>query len=56
MIRKYFLPLLAIAGVVFAIFTVIKGNRPVPAAAPVAQPASSDFPSYVAGGNHRSCF
>ncbi len=49
MIRKYLLPLLAIAGVVFAVMTVIKGNRPVPSAAPVAQPASSDFPSYVAG-------
>jgi HlyD family secretion protein len=28
---------------------VIKGSKPVPAASPVAQPASSDFPSYVAG-------
>jgi multidrug efflux pump subunit AcrA (membrane-fusion protein) len=49
MIRKFFLPILALAGVVFALFSVVAGNKPVPAAAPVAQPARASFQSYVAG-------
>src|SRR5215475_5786449 len=49
MIRKYLLPLLAIVGVAFAIWTVVLGSRPIPAAAPVAPPAPAPFASYVAG-------
>jgi len=49
MIRKYLLPLLAVIGMVFAIQTVIAGNRPVPAAPPVAPPAQAPFPTFVAG-------
>jgi multidrug resistance efflux pump len=49
MIRKYFLPLLAIAGVIFAIYVVRAGNKPVPASQPVAQPAAGPFRSYLAG-------
>src|SRR5262249_24814908 len=49
MIRKYFLPLLAVLGVIFALWTVVSGSRPVPAAEPVAQPATAPFPSFVAG-------
>jgi multidrug efflux pump subunit AcrA (membrane-fusion protein) len=49
MLRKYLLPLLAVVGVVFAIWTVVTGSRPVPAAPPVAQPAPPPFASYVAG-------
>jgi multidrug resistance efflux pump len=49
MIRKYFLPLLAIAGVIFAIYVVRAGNKPVPASQPVAQPAAAPFRSYIAG-------
>jgi HlyD family secretion protein len=49
MIRKYLLPLLAIVGVAFAIWTVVLGRRPIPAAAPVAPPAPAPFASYVAG-------
>jgi HlyD family secretion protein len=49
MIRKYLLPLLAIVGVAFAIWTVVLGSRPIPAAAPVAPHAPAPFASYVAG-------
>lgn len=49
MIRKYLLPLLAIAGVIFAVRTVIQGNRPPHVADPVTQPARSSFATYVAG-------
>ena len=49
MLRKYLLPLLAVVGVVFAIWTVVTGSRPVPAAPPVAQPSPPPFASYVAG-------
>ena len=49
MFRKFLLPALAIAGVVFAILTVRAGNKPVPVSKPVAEPALAPFPSYVAG-------
>src|SRR5689334_25161262 len=49
MIRKILLPLLAVLGVVFAIFTVRAGNKPVPVSQPVTEPARSPFATYVAG-------
>jgi HlyD family secretion protein len=49
MIRKYVLPLIAAFGLAFAIVNVVRGSQPVPAAAPVAEPARAPFPSYVAG-------
>jgi HlyD family secretion protein len=49
MIRKYLLPLLAVGGVTFAIWTVVTSNQPIPAAPPVAQPAQAPFESFVAG-------
>lgn len=49
MIRKYVLPLIAAFGLAFAIVSVVRGSQPVPAAAPVAQPAKPPFASYVAG-------
>lgn len=49
MIRKYVLPLLALCGVIFAVYSVILTNRPLPAAQPVAAPALAPFPAYVAG-------
>src|SRR5687768_16305842 len=51
MIRKYVLPLLAVLGVVFAIYTVKASNKKVPAAEPVAEPAGAPaaFAAYVAG-------
>jgi len=49
MIRKYVLPVLALVGVGFALVTVVRGNQPMPAAAPVAQPARAPFETFVAG-------
>jgi HlyD family secretion protein len=49
MIRKYFLPLLAAAGVAFAIWTVVTSSKPIPAAPPVAQPSEAPYASFVAG-------
>jgi HlyD family secretion protein len=49
MVRKYLLPLLAVVGVAFAIWTVVLGRRPVPVAAPVAPPTPAPFASYVSG-------
>src|SRR5208337_5062441 len=49
MIRKMFLPVLAIAGVLFAAYTVVAGGHPSPAAAPAAQPSRAPFANYIAG-------
>src|SRR3954469_11979534 len=49
MFRKILLPLLALIGVAFAIYTVKAGNKAVPVSKPVAEPALAPFPSYVAG-------
>lgn len=49
MIRKFFLPILAAVGVVFAIYVVHASNRPIAAAQPVVQPAAAPFSSYIAG-------
>jgi hypothetical protein len=34
MFRKYIIPLIALAGVAFAVFTVVWGGKPPPAAPP----------------------
>lgn len=49
MFRKYGLPALSILGVIFAIITVVRGNREPAPATPVAQPPVAPFASYVAG-------
>src|SRR5918993_439682 len=49
MFRKILLPLLAVVGVAFAIYTVKAGNKPVPVSKPVAEPALAPFKAYVAG-------
>jgi multidrug efflux pump subunit AcrA (membrane-fusion protein) len=49
MIRKYVLPVIAFAGVLFALYMVKRGNAHVPPAAPVAEPAVSKFKYSVAG-------
>ena len=49
MIRTYVLPLLAVAGVVFALWTVVTSGEPIPAPPPVAQPSQAPFASFVAG-------
>jgi multidrug resistance efflux pump len=49
MIRTYLIPLLAIAGMVFAVMTVIRTSRPQAATPPVIQPPSAPFEAFVAG-------
>src|SRR5439155_25930127 len=49
MFRKFILPVLAVLGVVFAIYSVVTGQRQIPPAQPVTQPAQPQFDSYVAG-------
>lgn len=49
MLTKYVLPALSALGVVFAVITVVRGNRQLPAAAPVAEAAVSPFELSVAG-------
>jgi len=49
MFRKYLLPVLALAGFVFAIYTVRAGSKPLPVAQPVSQPSQAPYESYVAG-------
>ena len=49
MIRKYFLPMLAVVGVIFAAYSVVTGQRQIPPAQPVTEPAQPQFDSYVAG-------
>lgn len=49
MITKYILPVIAIAGVLFAVLFVHAGNKPLPTTQPVALPAQPPFESYIAG-------
>ncbi len=49
MFIKYFLPLAAIAGVIFVVFTVMAQNKPLTPAPPVAAPAASPYQSQVPG-------
>ncbi|QYU70393.1 biotin/lipoyl-binding protein [Leptolyngbya sp. 15MV] len=49
LIRKYVIPLLAVAGVALAVRVVITSNQPTPSVQPVAQPATSPFQSQIAG-------
>lgn len=46
---KYTLPILAVAGFLFAAYTVISSNKPIPVAPAVAPPASAPFKSFIAG-------
>ena len=46
---KYTLPLLAIAGILFAVYTVINGNKPTPIATAVTEPSSAPFKAFIAG-------
>ena len=48
-ITRYKLPLLALAGFLFALFFVLRSNKPVPVAEPVAEPAQTQFTHYLAG-------
>jgi HlyD family secretion protein len=51
MFRKYIIPLVALAGVAFAVFTVIRGNKKPPAVPPVSEaPHSPDHASVAGSG------
>lgn len=49
MFRKFLLPLLAVAGVVFAVYTVIAGAKSPAPSQPYAAPARSPFKADIAG-------
>jgi len=49
MIRKFVLPLIAVIGVVFAIYTVRTGEAALPPAPPVAAPPTASFAAQIAG-------
>lgn len=49
MIRLYLLPALALVGLLFGIYTVVTGAKPVPSAPPAAQPALAPFEGTIAG-------
>ncbi len=46
---KYLLPLLSFTGFLFASYTVVSSNQPMPVAQAVAQPASAPFKAFIAG-------
>src|SRR5688500_11717162 len=48
LIRTWLVPLLAVSGLAFAGWTVAKGAKPSPPAAPAAEPASAPFARSVA--------
>jgi HlyD family secretion protein len=49
MLPKYTLPVLAVAGFLFGVYSVSFSNRPTPVAEPVADPAAAPFRSFIAG-------
>ena len=49
MFRKYLLPLLSVAGVLFAIYSVIASTKVTPAAPPIVPPSQSPYKSQIAG-------
>lgn len=49
MFRKYIIPFLALAGVAFAIFTVMRGDKTPPPAPPVSDAPQSPYQTFVAG-------
>lgn len=49
MILKYLVPLLALAGLIFAVQTVASGAKPVPVAPPIAEPSPSPYGATIAG-------
>ena len=49
MIRMYFLPVLAVVGIIFASWVMVMGGKPTPEALPVTQPSQPPFRSYASG-------
>jgi RND family efflux transporter MFP subunit len=49
MFRKLILPALAVCGVLFAVYSIVTGQRQAPPSQPVTEPAQPQYESYVAG-------
>ncbi|MDD1649494.1 MAG: efflux RND transporter periplasmic adaptor subunit [Methylococcaceae bacterium] len=49
MLPKYTLPVLALAGFAFGVYSVIHGNKPVPVAPAVIEPSQAPFKTFIAG-------
>jgi RND family efflux transporter MFP subunit len=49
MFRKYLLPLLALAGLVFALIVALRGGKQISPAAPVALPPEAPYRAFVSG-------
>jgi RND family efflux transporter MFP subunit len=49
MFRKYVIPLIALGGVAFAVFAVMWGDKPPPAAPPVSEAPQSPYSTFVSG-------
>lgn len=49
MLPKYTLPVLAITGFLFGVFSVVISNKPTPIAKAVSEPADTFFRSFIAG-------
>lgn len=49
MIGKFLVPLLALFGAGFALYTVAMGSQPAPVAKPVADPSRPPYENYIAG-------
>jgi HlyD family secretion protein len=49
MFRKYIIPLVALAGVAFAVFTVVRGDKAPPSAPPVSEAPQSPYHASVSG-------
>ena len=49
MIRKYIIPLVAVAGVLFAIWTALQSAKPIAPAKPIAEPARSPYSTKISG-------
>lgn len=49
MIRSLLIPLLAIVGMLFAVYSVVKASKPAPVPPPYAEPARAPFSAFVAG-------
>lgn len=46
---KYTLPVLSVAGFIFAAYSVVTSNQPMPVAQAVAEPAASPYQAFIAG-------